>query len=208
MRKIDLMIAIPVISFLMILTGSAQIKSADVDWNMILRTAQAYFTVPNSDNAYNFFMVLPQTRIPNAWQNAEYDKLVELAFEKLAILERHVLQSDRKAVKLAVRIYSISDAAFSEGLNDILGEFIRVNPKMFLEEIAYLPEFENWLGRGYILCNGGVLGVDQGGSDEQMRTEMELRIKALESVKEAHLVKLRDECIETLRKNIRNYLSL
>jgi hypothetical protein len=127
----------------------------------------------------------------------------------LIVLERQVLKADRNAVKVAVRLWTIADGAFAEYLDSILGDLIRMDPKMFLEEIKEFPwpedypiDFMEWLSRGYVLCNGRIFN---GESVSDERRELELRIKALETVKDVNLAGFRDECIEIIRKHINEY---
>jgi hypothetical protein len=84
----------------------------------------------------------------------------------------------------------------------MLGDLIRVDPKMFLEEIKV--KFA-WLNSGYILCNGAILNGESTASNEAKRKELELRIIALETVKAVNLVGFRDKCIAIIRKHINEY---
>jgi len=44
------------------------------------------------------------------------------------------------AVRIAFRMYNMSDGAFSEYLDQMLGSLITINPQMFLEELK--PRFK------------------------------------------------------------------
>ncbi|MBE3124184.1 MAG: hypothetical protein IMZ57_00805 [Acidobacteria bacterium] len=111
-------------------------------------------------------------------------------------------------MKVAVRLWNIADGAFAEWLDSMLGDLIRVHPEMFLEEIREFPwpkdygDFKDWLNQGHILCNGGILDGESEAGDEARRKELDLRIKALETVKALDLVAFRDECIAIIRKQI------
>jgi len=95
-------------------------------------------------------------------------------------------------------------------LASIFGDLIRVNPRMFLEEIEEFPwpeeygDFNEWLGQGHLLCNGRVLD-DSEASNEIRRKELESRIKALRTVTDPNLARARDNYISIIRDHIAKY---
>jgi hypothetical protein len=206
-----LLIALIIGSHLSI-NGNAQTNIEGINWDKIMNAAQTYFASPTSENALKFFASLPNTAVlGEARETEEFHKVFYYIYNKLDILERLVLKADGNAVKVAVRLGGIGDGAFSEWLDEMLGDLIRVDPKMFLEEIRKYPwpdgygDFKDWLAQCNVLCNGRVLSGDSEASDEDRREELELRIKALETVKDANLMGFRDECIAILRKHISEY---
>ncbi len=116
------------------------------------------------------------------------------------MLERQVLSKDRVAVKLAFRLRSIADGGFSEDLSIVLGTLIRIDPKLFLEELRNAKPQVQRLGP--LLANEGAVYVDR------MRAqclENQLRIESLESVKDPSLDNIRNKCIEVLMETYTRY---
>ena len=209
MHKNCVMLIALILGPLLSITGSPQTNAEAIDWDKILNAAHIYFASPTSENAFEFYTVLPKTQVRGEARETEFSKVFYYIDGNLDVLERQVLKADRNAVKVAVRLFTISDGAFSEWLDSMLGDLIRVDPKMFLEEIREFPwrnnykDFKEWLlRRGNQLCNGRILDVESKASDKTKRKELELRIIALDTVKDANLADLRDECIAIIRKYI------
>lgn len=196
-----------ILGSLLSISGSPQTIAEATDWDKILSAAKIYYSSPTSENAYKFLALLPTNTKSQDWQTTikgDYEKTQSFIFDHLSILEQQVLKPERNAVKIAAWQYCISDGIYSEWLNGMLGDLIRVDPKMFLEEIGGGPAKDEvyW---GYIVCNGLILDGESTASNEAKRKELELRIKALETVKDVNLAGFRDECIAIIKKHINDY---
>jgi hypothetical protein len=193
------------LGFLSIIRGNPQTNAEAIDWHIVMGAAQAYFATPITENAQYLFSVLPKTQVRGERRRKDFLEVSSYIDGHLDLLERQVLKADRNAVKVAVRLWTIADGGFAEDLASMLGDLIRVNPKMFLEEFREFPwpedygDFKEWLGEGNLLCNGRILDGEYEASDEAQRKEMELRIKALKTVKDANLAAFRDECISMIK---------
>ena len=155
-----------------------------------------YISYPSSENAIRVYELLPDTGHVTQYIDftKEYEDITWEVYESLDMLERQVYTSDRKAVQLAFRLLTtFGDAAFSEELDIILGTLIRINPKLFLEE---LYTHRNLVSRLDALV--GNFGPEYYGPDKAVRLETSLRIKALKQVTDPKLVEVRDECIVLL----------
>ena len=116
------------------------------------------------------------------------------------MLERQVFSRDRVAVKLTFKLRSIADGGFSEDLDIMLGTLVRIDPKLFLEELSSAkPEVQQL---DHLLANEWAIYVDR--MDAQC-LENQLRIKSLESIKDTSLKKIKYRCIETLNKIYTKY---
>jgi len=206
MHKNCMMLIALILGSLFSISGSTQTNTEVTDWDEILNAAQTYFTSPTSKNAHKFYAVLPtKTRNWEETFKGDFEKARSLIWDNLDVLNKQVLKADRNAVKIAIWLFNIMDGIYSEWLVSMLGDLIRVDPKMFLEEIGGGPAKYLVYDSGYILCNGYILSGESTASKEAQRKELELRIKALETVKDVNLAGFRDECIEIIRKHINEY---
>jgi hypothetical protein len=194
-----------ILGLLLSIQGWAQKSTSPPDWNKILKAGHTYFDDPTSENALKLYRALPETQVRGVRDGQEFEEVFYFFDAHLGVLERQVLLADRNAVKVAVRLWTISDGAFSEVLSDMLGDLIQVDPKMFIEEIREFPwpkdygDFDAWLGEGNILCSGGMET-----SEEVWRKKLESRIAALETVEDSRLAKVRDRYISIIRRHLRD----
>ena len=155
-----------------------------------------YISYPSSENAIRVYTLLPDTG--HVFNYIDIDEELEDTlwdvYESLSMLERQVYSSDREAVRLAFRLLTTwADGACGEELDIILGTLIRINPKLFLEE---LYTHRNLVSRLDALV--GNFGPEYCGRDKAERLEASLRIKALKQVTDPKLVEVHDECIGLL----------
>jgi hypothetical protein len=122
-------------------------------------------------------------------------------FEDLLLLEIQVISADREAVRLAFRLFAESDGHYSETLCIMLGRLIRIDPALFLQELEdhrkQIPHIDDLLGG--LLGNHGDAYVDRFRAREY---ETERRIKALMTVTDPRLKKLRDKCVAELKGQV------
>lgn len=198
------------------LEGVTDWQEQVIDWDNIMQAAVAYFEDPSTENALILYEALPKAQVRNRDRKGGFLTVDEYIYDNLHLLSEHVLKGERNAVKVAVRLWTMADGGFAESLSSMLGQLIRIDPKVFLEEINDFPwphdygDFKDWLSKGYIVCEGGILNRSQDEVDERaVREELGMRIKALESVTEKGLFELRDICINAINeefvKIIRKY---
>ncbi len=113
----------------------------------------------------------------------------------LDILQNQVLAGDVEAFRLAYRLLQKADGGLAEDLTMILSHTIRVRPAFFLRELSMLQP--NARSLESILLMPGLEYVDR---SEAQRYEIDMRIKAIESVSDETLKSYRDKCLQILRK--------
>lgn len=176
--------------------ASAQHPTYNVDQ---LGTAWTKFTAdPTSANALGVYNLLPEE---GHVQKEDMDmELQNGIYNTLGILEKQIRTGNRGSMKLAFRLFTISDGAFTESLQEILGNSIKTQAQPFLVE---LNKHRNIIGNDLsgLLCNYGESFVDH--HDWQVK-ETSKRIQRLEKVKEKELNKLRDECIAILEEHMKS----
>ena len=141
------------------------------------------------------YLELPTPENARSVQSATYinrERLEELDWD-LALLEAQVLSSDAEAVALAFRLRRQSDGQISEILDLMLGRMIRIDPLLFLQELAVAKKSGG--GEDSTLRNFGFAYVDHVKAHDY---ERERRIEALRSVDVPQLRELRDDCIRRL----------
>jgi len=206
-RLIDFLMKKKIIFYLTLSLGTAifllygQEREAKVDWERIKGAGEAYFACPSSENARNLYLSLPEEDIGN--RRGEGSKIIRFVSDdkNLDILEKHIHASDRNAVKAAFRLFNISDGWFAHRLDKALGDLIRINTKLFLEEL------KNHRNIAFVIrCGPPVypLGDKYVDRFEARKSEIKLRIKALESIKEEGLIEIRDECIKDLKESLKS----
>jgi hypothetical protein len=148
----------------------------------------AYCLNPTPENAAK----VQSAKTPGI-DNQEFDA-------RLRILEDQVLCSDVEAIRLVYRLKKEPDGAYGETLSQMLGRLIRINPRLFLEELArHRPQVGDRLP--WILCSIGPAYADRVAAK---RYVLRSRLAAIETVDVPELGKLRDECGAELKRGIEN----
>lgn len=174
-------------------------SSVVVDWDKVHQAWEAYLSYPSGEKAYKVAALLPGS-VWHPGDQVDKEKFEGVFYRMegtLGFLERQVYSSDQAAVRLAFRLYSIADGSFAEALDILLGALIRINPRLFLEELSNNRPLV--LRLDSLVGNTGPEYVDRSQAD---RLEMSLRVRALERVKGRSLRKTRDECIRALEDQL------
>ena len=171
--------------------------SAEVEaWMMFAGAWNEYLIYPSTENAAEVYEQIPQWP-QNTTVNHTAQRIIDSVYESLPMLKRQVYAGDRNAVRVAFRLMRISDGEFSEWLDIILGSLIRIDARLFLQELkahrAEVSELSSLVG------NLGEEFVDKIAAHN---LEMELRIQALSRVDDDALSAIRDECVAALRNDI------
>jgi len=197
-KKIIIYLALGLGAAIFLLYG--QERETKVDWEKIKGAGDAYFACPSSENALKLYLSLPEEDIIN--YGDEGIKIIEFISDhkNLNILEKHIHAGDRNAVKAAFRLFNISDGCFALSLDKALGDLIRINTKLFLEELKNHRDIVYIIRRGPPVYPVGDEYVDR---FEARKSEINLRIKAFESIKDKDLIEIRDECIKGLKEPLK-----
>ncbi len=161
------------------------------DWGCLKTTWEHYLEYPSSKNAFQVYLNLPTENHIKFNGQKNKKSTIDLIYGNLRMLENNIYAGERNAVRIAFKLLVISDGAFGEGLCVILGSLIRINPKLFLEELNNHPlkaiDIKTLIG------NYGDIFVDKLKAQSLEKTR---RIKALELVADEHLIQIRNECIK------------
>jgi hypothetical protein len=185
-----------------LLGASVQSQDQIIIWATSLKTAEAYFNYPSTENALRFYNNLPASNVEVAEikDTKNFLDLIDYLDNNLPILSHEMKISDRNAVKVAFRLMNISDGTLAESLDAALGDLIRINPRMFLEELLSCPNRNHIKEIGYPVTSGGLYYVGQWPQVEKY--ELEMRVKALGTVKDPDLLGIRDICIAIIEDEL------
>jgi hypothetical protein len=175
-----------------------------------MKAAKTYFSFPSSENAFELYGVLPKTHLRYETRDFSagsiYLKAHDYIFDNFPILDTQVKKGDRNAVKVAVRLWTIAEEDFAEGLCDVLYGLVRADPEMFLEEFSHFPgnyqEMVDVLRQ--VLSRGVTLDTGKPFKAEDVLEELEARARALENIESDDLlvIKLRSEAISLIKSDI------
>jgi len=189
MKKIILMSVI-ISGFLSSNYAQNYLIKAYYDSDKLNSAWEKYKTDPSEENALTVYNLLPEKGVVQ--KEDSNLELNEDIFQNLNIVENQIIQEQPNSIKLAFRLFSISDGAFSEVLYMIIGKLIRINPELFLTE---LKEHFHLVSLIHLLSN---YGPEYWDDINKMTNETEKRIDALKGVSNRELLILRDQCIEEL----------
>lgn len=188
----------------MIISGTAlagDSKDSKPDWPALKFAFRKYVEYPSKENASHVITLLPEKHVRYTGTKEEKETLDYIySWDQLGMLERQVISRNREAVRLAFKLHSIADGAFSEDLDIMLGILVRIDSKLFLEELKLAKPDDQSLSSS--ISNYGSVYVDR---LKARCYETKSRISALEGVKETSLVELRNKCIGELKKSEKQF---
>ena len=182
-------------------------QEQSINWESVEIAARTYFDYPSTENARLFYLNLPeQPQWANIGNNDldRFKRIIDFVFANLEVLARQASVGDRDAVRLGFRLYNLTGSSFNTLLLDsVMADLIRSQPQLFLEELKSSPNAQEIKTLGYPLLDAP-LGFEV---KRRMayRYELEMRIKALESVTDSAVVDLRDACIKVIRDYLARY---
>jgi hypothetical protein len=191
----------------------AQIKAQEAYWANAYAAAGAYFAQPTPENADKFLMALPAERAPMIDPDGEV-RLREYVLDffggdrkNFGVLDKKLGQADPHAWDICYRLLNISDGGYSEIVLYGLGTLITINPRLFLQKVlAHQPSSLDYLDSMLMMvAEFGEIpeaGGDSAKYEEISNNRIAQRIKALESIDDQDLAKLRDQCISKLRQGV------
>jgi hypothetical protein len=152
---------------------------------------EEYIANPTSDNALKVYSLLPDGKDSEIRLQVEVRPLIN---NSLSVLESQIFSEDRNALKVAFRLFTIADNELKEGVARIIGNLIRFNARLFLQE---LKNHYGLVDLSFIVCSFQLSLV---GDIPGQELEKKARIKALEYIEDADLSDLQKECIKALKK--------
>jgi len=178
-------------------------ESPSINWSALSKTFQAYVEYPSATNASSVIKLLPESEHVKYTGSKIESEAIEVIYQGLPMLQRQVEARERHATQLAFRLMTITDGASSEALDIMLGKLIRIDPKLFLEELSK----SNYIKIGQYRFDGlvGNEGEEFVDKEQAQCLEQRLRIESLSKIKDNNLLPLRDICISNLDDMLNKY---
>ena len=168
----------------------------DTDWAKLRQVLEQYVEYPSAENAELVMACLPKSGPIKLQNTIMENKTFQFIEEHMDMLDYQVLARDCHAVCLAFRLRTILDGALAESSDVTLGRLIRIDPRLFLHELA---NHEGEFSEGLVGNNGGEF-VDL---PKAQAREDRLRIDALMTVQDPELRRVRDRCVRLLEEDYR-----
>ena len=150
------------------------------DWGEWARTFSAYAEHPSAGNAE----AVEKAFLPSARRDSlTTPPSLDSVYAWLDVLARRIKARDSVAVQLAFVIEpSMGSGDLSETLDIMLGQLIRIAPRLFLSELQAQEQRQ-----GRVSVPGGNLGEEYVDRMQAQCRELHLRIRAIRSVSDASL---------------------
>jgi len=172
--------------------------ASEVNWVEVKEAFGQYVKNPNNETAQYSISVIPEEYIYVKNKKAIEANNFIYNYNQFSMLERQVISSHRLSVRLAFRLRSFADGAFSEDISILLGTLIRINPELFLSELKRarpkVKHYSNFLNQGSVFVDRLIASCN----------ESILRKKSLIKVKNPELNYLKEKIIVLLERNIRS----
>jgi len=172
---------------------------ATVDWDKFSELLASYLDYPSTRNAGLLSEALPKS--PPEEATGDRIRAFELLFspEAYPVLKNEIFAGDRNAVEVAFRLLNTSDGFSTTTLLMTIGALIRINPRLFLEVVLEHRNSDFIKKKGYPVYS---VGPGYYFRLEAQKYELEMRIKALQSVQDQKYNDIRKACIEKLMESI------
>jgi len=134
-----------------------------VDWDSLEKAWINFERFPSEKMLEHVYNILPDKQFVN--QTRGYvkisGKVMNLIWkDNLYLLKKEIYSSNRNAVKVALRLLILSDGVYTQSLTSILGNLIRINPQLLIEELDSHKQIISDKILSSILMNFGPYYVD------------------------------------------------
>jgi len=188
--------------------GFSEEKITSIDWKNLNKSWDAYIAYPSSKNLEKVSILLPYLNWRKYLDHLSKivyggDIVLKKMVKDLWLLEKEAYSGNIGAVIVLHKLVTILDGWDKRDVLSILGNLIRINPSLFLEEISQQIENIDKDDFNDILCY-----LDTVFYTDKIMTqyrEIDLRIKSLESVKKDSLIASKTKCLEVLMKEKEGY---
>jgi hypothetical protein len=182
-----------IIALMMSFSLGSMYEQSSPNWEILRKGWEDYLSYPSSENATKMAFLLPDKPIGH---DKTGSMVIQYIFDTIGIVEYGIFLSDKSAVKLAYRLINISDGAYTELLLLDLSSLVRINPKLFLEELKSHRHSDAVRRLGLIAFADSFFSFAEPSAD---KLERQLKIQELETVKAPELIAIRDECLAVLK---------
>lgn len=175
-------------------------QKVTIDWVGLGNAFREYQRRPGSKNAQAIWKLVPDRADAFEFTNSkdEEEALNFMMDSLIPLLEKRMRRGDKSAMRLAFRLFPVSDGHITEMLDVALGDQIVRQPRLFLR---MLKEHKRTVLRlDALLGNTGIYDDLEGDCKEMCR-----RHAALKSVEDRDLAPTRDEAMRELENQLGHY---
>lgn len=189
--------------------GFSEEKIPSIDWKNIRKNWDEFIEYPSSENLKKVFLLMPymSRKKYNPTQRSIMfggsGDAVERMVKDIWLLEKEAYSGNKWAVKVLHKLLTLGGRWDRHKLLTILGNLIRINPHLFLEEMS--QQIDNIDGDDFKLILRYLDVVYYTDKTKARYREIDLRIKALERVKTDSLKTIKEKCLEVLMEKRKMY---
>lgn len=168
-----------------------------LNWNEIRIAFEKFYVHPGINEAREVLRLLPIGRVDN--YNGDREEVMRLVFHKnnYGILRNEIYYGNSVCLDIAIRLHEFSDGHYAEQLDETIGVLIRINPRLFLSKMNEYREIFEKDGRRWPV---DILPPEYVDRLEAQAYEIEMRIKAIETVKDKCYAEIKTICIDQLKR--------
>lgn len=191
-RRLSLYFFLLIILWLQAAFLNAQ-DNAALNMDNLGRLWQEYIATPGEATAARIYDALPDgTGTTKVELQPEVKELIK---QNLNVLETQLYRGERYSLRMAFRLFLVTDSEMETTLIKIIGYLLRFNTKLFLEELKTHENLVPNLDR--LVC----YFMESNPADKaQQNLEKNICIKALGYVEDKDLKNIKKKCLKILKK--------
>lgn len=182
-------------------TIEAQNKQT-INWTKTLAAFDAYLELPSPMNAKAIVELLPQQKPDNIIGETSQALEYIISGENYGILATEAIAGDKCSVEVLFRLLNLTDGFATEIVLGTLGTVVRMNPRLFLKVLNENLDMWYIATEGYPVEFPGYAHNNHPGASKY---DLEMRIRALESVEDLGVDKIKQDCIRKLREELKRF---
>jgi hypothetical protein len=173
-----------------------------LDWPHIIGAYDHFIESPSDETLKQFLITLPPPseldKEYNIYSTGDEIKYI-LRHDNFPVLRAEMMAGNKYATEAMFRLLNLSDGGPMTTIMIILGDLIRVNPRLFLETLMKYKDTLAIKRLGYPVY---VVGPAYADRPEARHYELEMRKESLEAVREKEYENIQKECIKLLKDRI------
>jgi len=209
-KRFCIIVVFPTIILGMLSGGPLSREGRAFDWQVLKKAFDVFVAQPSLENSRHFLEAVPEKESESFLKCREevFQYICEGKFfiengiegwERYLIFEHEMWAGNPYILQAALRLYALAEDRYSWILCASISALVRVNPGLLLNalyerkqcaDLTKMSDLLICLSEGYFFTTQAQL------------YELDMRIKALEGVKDERLAPLKDEYMELLRKQV------
>jgi len=173
-----------------------------INWTKALAAFDVYLEFPSPANAKAIVELLPNKKPVNVIGGTSQALEYIISGENYGILAKEAIAGDKCSVEVLFRLLNLTDGFATEIVLGTLGTVVRMNPRLFLKVLNESLDMWYIATEGYPVEFPGYAHNNHPGAHKY---DLEMRIRALESVEDLSVDKIKQDCIRKLREELKRF---